>query len=138
MPESKHPTLDFSVKGKTYTIDFSDITGREAKAFRQAVGTSTLSALQGVSTGELDPLECVAGFKWLLDRRDNSKVEYDDVLGSLTYDDISLDAEAEELEDVPLGSDSATHSPPSPPDSASSPGRSKTSATERSMSSSSI
>lgn len=138
MSDDKHPTLDFRVNDKTYRIDLSDITGREAKAFRHAVGTSLLNALQGVSTGELDPLEFVAGFKWLIDRKNDSKLTYDDILGSLTYDSISLDVEAEEQEgeDVPLGSDSEMDSPPSPPSTGSNPGNSISSPSARSMSSS--
>lgn len=136
MPDDR-PTLDFTVDGTTYHIDFNDITGREAKLFRQAVGTSLLSALQGVSSGELDPLECVAGFKWLMDRKVNPKLTLDEVLDSLTYESLSFEevAEADE-EEVPLENASGTDSPPSPPSTESDPGSSTSSPSARSLSSS--
>lgn len=118
------PTFDFTVDGKEYRINFSDFTGSEARLFRQQVGVALIAALTAVEQGGVDPLELVAGFKWIVDRRDNPEADFDKILDSLSYDSVSLTAEGEEEEDPPTpGGDSETSSPPSLATTASGPGR---------------
>lgn len=108
------PTFDFTVDGKGYRIDFSDFTGSEARKFRQVVGVALIAALAEVERGGVDPLELVAGFKWIVDRRDNPDADFEKILDALSYDNVSLAVEGEKEEDPPTpGGDSANSSPPS-------------------------
>lgn len=120
------PTFSFRVHDRIYTLNPKEVTGIDARLFRQAVGVSLLAALNGVGTGTVDALEFVAGFKWIVDRRDDESLTFESVLGSLTYEDIELDVEeVPEPEDFPTqGGDSAKPSPPSPTSTASDPGKS--------------
>lgn len=132
------PTFVFTVDNKAYKVDLNDFTGTDARRFRQAVGMSLASALSKVGTGELDPLEFVAGFKWLKDLDSDPSLTFEAVLASLTYESVDLDPDAEvedDEEDPPThGGDSESTSPPSPTISDSNPGTSTTSPSVSSVS----
>lgn len=109
-------TFEFNVDGKGYKVDFSNLTGVEARQFRLAVGLPVLTALGGIQEGSIDPLEVVAGLKWIIDRRDDPSQEYEAILAGLTYESVSFDdvKEEEDEEEGPFVSASAPTSPPSP------------------------
>ncbi len=117
-PETK---LEATIDGKTYSLDFADFTGLEARLFRQAVGVSMLSAAELVEKGELDGLEMLGAIKWLVDRRDDPALSYEDVLEGLTYNSIS---EVGDGDPPPRGGRSSGASPPSRSTSASGRGKS--------------
>jgi hypothetical protein len=110
------PDFTFTVHGKPYRIRIGDFTGTEARLFRQAVGMPFIAALGGIASGQVELLEAVAGFKWLVDRKHKKDLAYDDVLETLTYDAVDIEAEVEDEEpDPPQGRPSSLASPPSPP-----------------------
>jgi hypothetical protein len=122
MPEI--PDFTFKVHDKPYRIRIGNFTGTEARLFRQAVGETFIAALGGIATGQVEMLEAVAGFKWLVDRKDKKGLTYEAVLDSLTYDSVDVDTELEEEEpDPPQGRPSSPGFPPSPPSTDSDPGR---------------
>lgn len=90
------PHIVVTIEGKKYDLDLSDVTGIEAKAFRQAVGVQLLEA---ASSDDIDPLELAAGIKWLIESRENPDLSFREVLGSITYG--NLEAIADELEEEP-------------------------------------
>ena len=108
------PTFDFTVDGKEYRVDIKDFTGSEARKFRQMVGVALIAALTEVERGGVDPLELVAGFKWIIDRRDNPDADFEKILDALSYDNVSLTVEGEAEADPPTpGEDSSPTSQPS-------------------------
>ena len=99
MPDTKKdPVLRASIGGKAYALDLTDITGREAKDFRQAVGVPIITAAALVGSGEIDTLEVMAAMKWLIDRREDDTVTYDDVLDAISYKDLAQSEEGDEAD----------------------------------------
>lgn len=87
------PIFGFKVDDQPYVLDYGKLTGRDLLDFQRAVGMS----LSAAAAGGVEPLVWVAGVKWLHDRRGNRKLSFDDVLGSITYDQVSFeDTEVEE------------------------------------------
>lgn len=78
--------LVFTVDGKRHELNVVEITGREAKAFRDATGIALRRAFAAFA-GDPDSvdLDTVAGIVWLARRQGGEEVAYDDVLGSISY-----------------------------------------------------
>lgn len=114
------PTFSAKIDGKPYVLNYNKLTGRDLMDFQRVVGMPLTQA----ASGGTEPLILVAAMKWLEDRRSDTKLRFDDVLDSITYEQVSFeDAEAEE--DPPTqegGSNGASH--PSLTSTASSPGTS--------------
>ena len=119
------PTLAFKIGDKQYVADYRELNGIEARDFRLTVGVPAHLSLNATATGALDPLEYVAGWKWILDRQEEPKLTYEAVLGAIDGNSWEFVKEAEEEDVDPTpGADFAPSSPPSPPSTASDPGRS--------------
>jgi hypothetical protein len=103
----EQPAIELKWKGQAYKLELGEITGREDRDFRLAVGMTVVKAFDLVSKQEL-LLEPIAGLLWLFARRDNPDLSYDDVLDSVTYADLAGDEEEEDeapleaAETVPL------------------------------------
>ncbi len=78
-------------KGEKYEIDVRNVTGIEDRKFRLAVGYTVPMAFDMLETQGL-MLEPLAGMVWLAKLRRGENVTYDDVLGTISYQDL-LDAE---------------------------------------------
>lgn len=98
---AEESTIAFKVNDKPYSVDVGKFTGIEIRDFENAVGTPLFATLNGVGTGTAEPMMFVAGTKWLIDRRSNPSLTFDEVLGSITYDGITFEGEVEVSEDPP-------------------------------------
>lgn len=78
--------LAFTVDGKRYELNLDEITGRDAKAFRDTTGMSFRRAVTMFVESPADvDLDTIAGIIWLARRQGGEQVAYDDVLGAITY-----------------------------------------------------
>lgn len=90
--------LVFTVDGKRHELNLVEVTGRDAKAFREATGVSLRKAFSSFASDPDDvDLDTIAGILWLARRQAGEKVSYDDVLGSITYT-TDFSAESTEVE----------------------------------------
>jgi hypothetical protein len=118
-------TLAFKIGDKQYVADYRELNGIEARDFRRTVGVPAHLSLSATASGQIDPLEYVAGWKWILDRQEDPTLTYEDVLGSIDGNSWEFVKDAEEEEVDPThGGVSETSSPPSPPSTESDPGKS--------------
>lgn len=92
-------TLKFKVRDKVYEFDFGDVDGIESRDFRQATGLSFVQAVNSLAEGGID-LEPVGGIIWLIERRTNPKLKYEDVLKDLKFSDL-IPADDDEEPDNP-------------------------------------
>lgn len=77
--------VSITIEDRTYSLELKDIDGLEARAYRKATGFGVKSSFDLFQRGEFDDLEVVAGIVWLVRRREEPGLSYEDVLGSLTY-----------------------------------------------------
>lgn len=75
----------FKVGDKTYELELDDVTGVEAREFRQAIGVPLSLLDEALKDGTLDTLEALAAVRWLLDRRENPLLTFLEVLSESTY-----------------------------------------------------
>lgn len=108
-----NPTLNFTIKGRKFSLDISDVDGIEARDFRLAVGTPLLEATAAAMRGEIDTLELAAGAMWIIDRRENPAMTYEDALKAVHYATVKVDDEEENPSPPVEGGDSEVSSPPS-------------------------
>lgn len=98
---SDEPGLEIEVAGKKYVIRLTEFTGRDVKDFRGEVGFAPRRAF--TEPGLLD-IDVIAGFVWIARRRLKATLTYDEVLDSITYDNVKVVGDAdEEDEDSPEG-----------------------------------
>jgi len=81
------PSVSIIVAGETYTLRQSDLTGIDAKEFRLAVGMPLAKVFADPTIVDLDVL---AGLVWLVRRRSERGLSYEDVARSVTYDAIEI------------------------------------------------
>lgn len=77
------PTLAFQIGGDKYEVRLGDLTPRDARDFRSAVGVPLIKAVTSDSTD----LDVIAGLVWLVRRRTSHQLRFEQVLDSFTYDD---------------------------------------------------
>lgn len=94
MPEDDDPIVELLVNGKHYSIDLSDIDGPERRAFRLATGVKLHES------DELDEYEFIAGLVWLVKRREDDSITFEDVLKTMKRDSLD-DPEEEKPADPP-------------------------------------
>lgn len=87
--------VEIQVDGRTYSLDLADMTGAETAAFRQAVGVSPTQAL----VAGLD-LDCIAGFVWIIRKRTERALGYQQVAKSITWRNVELDVVGDEPEET--------------------------------------
>jgi hypothetical protein len=78
--------MEITVGNETYLIAVEDLTGLEVKAYREAVGTSPMAAFSNQPD-----LDVVAGLVWIVRRRTEPGLTYDDVAGVMTYGDLLVE-----------------------------------------------
>lgn len=78
--------LAFTVDGKRFELNLEEISGRDAKMFRDACGMSFRKAA-GMFVADPDnvDLDTVAGIIWFARCQAGEQVTYDRVLGEITY-----------------------------------------------------
>lgn len=72
--------LEVTLDGQQITIDPTDIDGVEWRDIKQATGLTPKKAFEAVS--EMD-MEALAALVWVVQRRDDEEVQYDEVLSGL-------------------------------------------------------
>ncbi len=76
------PSVQIQVGGKTYTATLRELTGRDARDFRLVTGFSLLTAM---ARRDLD-IDVGAGIVWLIRRRDEPRLSYEDLLDQINYE----------------------------------------------------
>lgn len=81
------PGLQIEVGGKVTVVHIDSLTGRDVKDFRGEVGFAPRLAFTDPSLMDID---VIAGFLWLQRRKLRPSLTYDEVLDSMTYDNIKV------------------------------------------------
>lgn len=89
-------SITFIAAGTRYAINFEDLTAADSGDFRRAVGMP-LSAV--FRDGEAD-LDAIAGLVWLVRRRGQRNLAFASVAESLTYGNVSLETDDENVADA--------------------------------------
>lgn len=88
--------LVFTLDGKPYELNLEELTGRDTKEFRTQTG---MSFRRTVTMFTKDPddvdIDSIAGLIWLARRQAGEQVDYDTVLGEITYQSLFEIKEAE-------------------------------------------
>lgn len=79
--------LQIEAAGRKVVFDMEEMTGVDERDFRKATGYTIAAAWNAAIEGELN-LEAIAGFVWLVARKDEPQLAYDDVLAGVSYKDI--------------------------------------------------
>jgi hypothetical protein len=114
-PQATDDRADIRLKvgGDTVEIRFAEFTALEARAFREATGQSIVDVIRTVGSRQLPDIDILAGLVWLVRQRTNSMLEYEDVAGQVTYQDLadSVDTHRELLEGKPADGAVDEHDP---------------------------
>lgn len=81
-----------------YRIDLADLTGTDARDFRQAIGV-TLAQVVSAGGGDLDTM---AALVWLARRRTNKGLPFAAVADNMTYGNVEQTQAAEENGEKPV------------------------------------
>lgn len=78
--------LMFTLDGKRHELNLEEITGRDAKEFREQTGMAFRRAVtMFVQSPDDVDLDTIAGIVWLARRQAGDQVTYDTVLGEINY-----------------------------------------------------
>jgi hypothetical protein len=88
-PTKTTPDLRLTIDGKPLEIFFNEYTGLESRAFRQTMGFSILDVLGTLSRRELPDLDVLACMVWLVRRRTEPDLTYEEVADGMTYQDMA-------------------------------------------------
>lgn len=86
--------MQLTLDGETWTLDFGELTGVDAKEFRKAVGVPLASVLADKEGFDLD---VAAGLIWLARRLKEPTLSYADVAKAINFlsaFDVDIDGEA--------------------------------------------
>lgn len=117
-------TVAWRVDGTVVSVDLFDIDGIEWRDAKRATGMSQREMVRAALTEE--DFEAIAGLLWIVRRREQPDLTYEDVLGSLSFARMGAQGDDEEVEESPpaSGGPSSNGGPPSPVSTASGPGTS--------------
>lgn len=87
--------------GKTYELEVLDMDGIEVRDFRKATGVSPTEVFLLGEPNDADALELAAGVIWIVRRRAEAGLTYEQVLGSLTFKSFTPADGTEEPPDPP-------------------------------------
>lgn len=75
----------WTFEGRNYRITEKDLTAVEARMYRREMGESFMRTIQG---GDLD-VDVIATLMWLMDRRDDPSLAWEDVAAEVNYANIA-------------------------------------------------
>tara|TARA_A100001035_G_scaffold280344_1_gene285684 strand:+ start:6916 stop:7206 length:291 start_codon:yes stop_codon:yes gene_type:complete len=81
------------IKDKQYLLDYSDITGIEWREIKKITGLNSMEAI--AQTSMMD-FEALASIVYVLAKREDKSVKYEDILASLTIESIKTQEELDE------------------------------------------
>lgn len=88
--------IEFSVDGRDYRISTADFTAVEDRLYRREMGESLLKTLDSGDVG----IEAIATLVWIVRRRDEPGLTWEDVARTVTYDNVDVIADDADDEDV--------------------------------------
>lgn len=94
--EPKPAALEVGYDGKVYRIQESDITGIDSRDFRQIMGFGPMAVF--ANPAEKLDLDTVAALIWLVKRRGNPKIRWEDVAGEINMANIEINEVEEDSE----------------------------------------
>ena len=83
------------IEDKQYLLDYSDITGIEWREIKKLTGLSSMDAI--AQTSMMD-FEALASVVYVIAKREDKNVKYDDVLGQLNINSVKTQ---DEVDDIP-------------------------------------
>ena len=96
MSEDKTNLPVVVIEDKQYLLDYSDITGIEWREIKKITGLSSMDAI--AQTSMMD-FEALASVVYVIAKREDKNVKYEDILAKLTIDSIKSEEELDE--DIP-------------------------------------
>ena len=91
--QTTSPLIEFDYNGKSYSISPGGLTAVESRSYRQVMGESLSRTMQ---SGDVD-IDVIATLVWIVDRRDNPALTWEQVAGEMTYEGV-MDIDVEEAE----------------------------------------
>jgi len=75
---------------KQYLLDYSDITGLEWKEIKKLTG---LGAMEAIGQASMLDFEVLGALVYVLAKRENKTIKYDDILGGLNINSVKTQEE---------------------------------------------
>ena len=86
------------INDKEYLIDYTDITGIEWREIKKITGLNSMEAIANTSMMDF---EALASIVYIFDKREDNKINYEDILANLTISSIKNEEDLEEGEEIP-------------------------------------
>ena len=81
------------IEDKQYLLDYSDITGIEWREIKKITGLSSMDAI--AQTSMMD-FEALASVVYVIAKREDKNVKYEDILAKLTIESITSEEELDQ------------------------------------------
>lgn len=86
------------INDKEYLIDYTDITGIEWREIKKITGLNSMEAIANTSMMDF---EALASIVYIFAKREDKKINYEDILANLTISSIKNEEDLEEGKEIP-------------------------------------
>lgn len=93
MAEEKSNLPVVIIEDKQYLLDYSDITGIEWREIKKLTG---LNSMEVIAQTSMMDFEALASVVYILAKREDKNVKYENILGKLTIDSITTEDELDQ------------------------------------------
>ncbi len=93
MAEEKSNLPVVVIEDEQYLLDYSDITGIEWREIKKLTG---LNSMEVIAQTSMMDFEALASVVYILAKREDKNVKYEDILGKLTIDSITTEDELDQ------------------------------------------
>ena len=93
MAEEKSNLPVVMIEDEQYLLDYSDITGIEWREIKKLTG---LNSMEVIAQTSMMDFEALASVVYILAKREDKNVKYENILGKLTIDSITTEDELDQ------------------------------------------
>ena len=93
MAEEKSNLPVVVIEDEQYLLDYSDITGIECREIKKLTG---LNSMEVIAQTSMMDFEALASVVYILAKREDKNVKYENILGKLTIDSITTEDELDQ------------------------------------------
>jgi|TARA_B100001094_G_C18150149_1_gene783205 hypothetical protein len=93
MAEEKSNLPVVVIEDEQYLLDYSDITGIEWREIKKLTG---LNSMEVIAQTSMMDFEALASVVYILAKREDKNVKYENILGKLTIDSITTEDELDQ------------------------------------------